>query len=111
MDDFADLMPDIVVAVEGAADGYGDWAAVPSGAVLNIPCHIEGSSVMVRDVMDGGREVLSRLQIFTGEYNDLDPSIHRFNLPSRFNPRTELRALSIQKTSDETGAVFEVIYL
>lgn len=111
MDDLAELMPDIVTAVQGAVDGYGDWAAVPSGAVLAIPCHIEGSSMFVRDVMNGGAEVLSKLQLYLSSYNDLDPATWRFYLPDRFSPKDELRALSIQKSSDELGALFEVVYL
>ena len=105
--EFADLMPDTVIVTSGYLNSYGDF--ITSGAILSLPCRIEGTSKLVRD--RAGQEVVSSFQIYTDSFNTLSVDRHRFTLPSRFTPRTEVQAIGIDPESDETGPCYEVIYL
>ncbi len=104
---FADLMPDTVIVTPGTLDAYGDFIA--SGQTLSLACRIEGQTRIIRDA--AGNEVVSTVQVIIGSYNDLTADKHRYTLPTRYTPRAELQALSIDKESDETGPCYEVVYL
>lgn len=108
LDDLGELMPDTLIAEPGNLDGYGSWVA--SGAVLNIPCHIEGRMAVIQNPQGGGREMTSRLQVYTGEYHNLDADSYRYTLPARYEPNVDLRALYVEKYVDETGPLYEVVY-
>lgn len=103
----APLFADTVVAQPGAMDGYGDW--VSSGSTLNLTCHIEGGSRLVRS--STGHEVTSSLTIYVAGYNDLSVERHRYTVPGRYDPGTLLVAVNVEKYTDENGACYEVVNL
>lgn len=105
--DFLDLMSDTLVATPGYLDEYGGFTA--SGEVLSLPCHIEGSTRLVRD--QSGREVTSSVQVIVGGVYDLTVDRHRYTLPARFQPRTDLLAIGVERESDEVGPVYECVLL
>lgn len=107
IDDLADLFSDTVTATPGALDEFGTF--IPSGAVLNLLCRIEGEQRLVRD--PSGQEVTSSVQVIVAGYNDLTVEGFRYTLPTRYNPRLELRALAIDKVSDELGELYEEVLL
>lgn len=104
--EFLDFMPDTVDIYPGVLDEFGDWA--PSGAVIVAPCRIEGEQRLVRDPT--GQEVTSSMQVILGEYLDLTTAYHRYSLPGRYTPGTQLRAIAIDKVQDETGPCYEEIF-
>jgi len=106
IDFFADVMTDTVTITPGVEDYTG--AFVASGEVINAPCYIEGEARLVRD--RAGIEVASTVQIFVAAYGLL-PDTHRFTLPARFSPRTDLQAIVVDKVADETGPAYEVVML
>lgn len=103
--DFVDLMTDELVVQPGALDLYGTF--VPSGASIALTCRIEGKARMVRDPSNG-QEVVSSVQVFV-EASDLTTDEHRYTLPARFEPRTNLRAIAIEKYDDESGPCYEKV--
>lgn len=107
IDDLSEFFNEQVVCTPGALDGFGTFLA--SGATLALPCRIEGDSRLVRD--PNGQEVVSSVQVLVGGYNDLTVEQHRYTLPVRFSPRTDLRAIAIDKVTDEDGPVYEEIVL
>jgi hypothetical protein len=107
IDDLSELFNESLVATPGILDEYG--AFIASGAVLNLPCRIEGESRLVRD--PSGQEVVSSVQVVVAGYNDLTVERHRYTLPTRFSPNFLLRAIAIDKVSDEDEPVYEEILL
>lgn len=107
VDDILDLLPDTLVAERGYLNEVGSWTA--SGDSLNLPCRIEGESRLIRDPL--GREVASTFQVIVGGYNDLSTEGFRYTLPSRYNPRTQLTAIMVEKETDEDGPCYEVVWL
>jgi hypothetical protein len=105
--EFIDLMSDTLIATPGVLDEYG--AFVASGVVMSLPCRIEGAARLVRD--PSGQEVVSSVQVIVAGYDDLTVEGHRYTLPARFNPRIDLRAIVIDKESDESGPCYEEIDL
>lgn len=103
--DLADLFPHTLTAQPGTLDEYGAWSS--SGAALSIPCQIEGQRVLVRDAQ--GRQVVSSVQVICGEYNGLDPSTHKFTLPSGYSP-TNPQPIAVDHVSDESGLSHEVVF-
>lgn len=108
IDEFLDLMNDTLVVTPVGEDLFGDLAPIPSGQILSIPCYIEGSARLVRDV--AGREVVSSFQAYLGGYYNLTVHQHQYQLPSRFDPGTYLTPITIQKSDDEEGQAFEVVF-
>jgi hypothetical protein len=102
---FLDMMADTVTIIPGLIDYEG--AFVASGSTVNAPCHIEGHATLVRDV--DGREVVSNVQVYIPGNRDLTTHLHRYTLPSRYVPNTELQAVSIEKATDEVGPVYEAL--
>lgn len=117
--DFLDFMPDRVTVTPGVVDEYG--AFIASGQDFIIQCRVEGSNRMTRDM--AGREVVSTIQIFVGgtydedtEETDCTPiglteDLHRYTLPSRFNPNSLRTAVTVERNADEDGPQFEVVYI
>jgi hypothetical protein len=105
VNDLLELMPDTLTATPGHLDGYGKFVA--SGAVLALPCYISGKTRLVRDLT--GQEVVSSMKVTVGGVNDLTVEGHRYTLPTRFNPRVDLRAILVKKVSDEDGPHHEVV--
>lgn len=108
VDEFAELLNDILLATPVALDGYGDWVA--SGTVLSIPCRIEGGTITTRDD-ETGNEVVSHVQVICGGFNNLTTRDHRYTLPARYAPRLDLRAVHIEKVTDEDGPCYESVFL
>jgi hypothetical protein len=112
IDDLDGMFPDTVSIIRVVSDGYGDY--IPSGS-FTASCHIEGFSKLMRSTTEG-KDVLSKFVVFIQGYNNLNPYLHRFALPSRYMPdgtlpSGALRAISIEKQDDETGACYEIVYL
>lgn len=105
VDDLLDLFDAEIIVHPGYLDEFGDWAA--SGAATNLICRFEGESRLVRDAL--GNEVTSTVQAIVAGYNNLTTHLHRYTLPSRFIPSGSLRAISIDKHSDEDGPLYEAI--
>lgn len=101
--DLADMFGDVLVAQPGSVDGLGAWTA--SGSALNPVCHIVAlrGGTLIRDA--GGNEVVSSYKVIVGANPTLGLTVdgHRYDLPSRFSPRTELTALKVDYVSDEDG--------
>lgn len=108
VDDLADLFSETVIAYPGYLDGYGDWIA--SGAALTIPCRIEGNVVVVNQ-RSSGRDIGSHTQIITRGYFNLSPVDYRYDLPAHFRLGTRLRAIEVETEADETGPIYETVYL
>lgn len=108
--DLLELMPDTIGIQPAVLDNTGDL--VPSGALINPSpqCRIEGGPVRVTD--PGGRETVSRYQIYIGDptiYNERD---YLWNLPVRFpEPKTNIRAIRVDVETDEEDASYTVVYL
>jgi hypothetical protein len=98
VDDLADLFLDEIIATPGTRDYAGGF--VPSGTILNLPCRIEGEARLVRD--STGREVTSSVQVIVAGYNHLTTHEHEYTLPARYNPRTDLTAIYVDKVSSDT---------
>jgi len=108
IDNFHDLMPDVVLAQPGALDGYG--AFIPSGALITIEhARIEGRNRLVRTGV-AAQQVVSSVQVYLGGAYDLTTEYHRYYLPERFIPSGDLTALAVERVSDESGPVMEVLY-
>jgi hypothetical protein len=106
--ELADLMPHTVVVTPGVEDAYGEFVA--SGAALAIRCQIEGEKVQVRDSL--GHEVTASHTIYCGDFSGLTVTLHRYTLPAAFGPpRDLLKAIRVDPVSDESGTLFEVVYL
>lgn len=106
--DLADLFPDTLSVQPGTLSATG--AFVPSGAVANYSCYIEGATRLVRDITTG-KEVVSTLRaVVASAVAGLTVNLHRYTLPARFNPRLSLRAVSVEKVSDEDGAHHETVH-
>lgn len=103
-DNLLDMMADILVVQPISTDGEGDSS--PSGPSFNLPCYIEGESLLVRG--SDGVEVVSSIQVFVDPSN-LTTHGHRYTLPSRFDPYQDLQALAVGKVSDESGPHHEVV--
>lgn len=106
IDEFLPLMSDDLTITPGTVDVFGEW--IPSGEVLVPCCHIEGETRTVRDAT--GAEVTSSVQVIVGGYFDLTTNRHRYTLPTRFNPRLDLKAIAIDKVSDELGPCYEEVF-
>lgn len=104
---FLDMMSDTLIATPGTNDAFGKFTA--SGEVLSLPCHIRGKAALVRD--RSGREVTSSVQVIVLGVHDLTTDKHRYTLPARFSPRTNLQAISIGESADENEPVYEKVYL
>lgn len=106
--DLADCFPDTLLSQPGPLDEEGEFAA--SGAEISAACYISEKSRLVRDPSTG-REVVSSFKITVAATDDLTVEGHRYTLPVRFDPRTNLTAISVKKVSDEDGAHHEVVML
>jgi hypothetical protein len=101
-----ELMPHELSAQPGITDAKGTFT--PSGAVVAIPCQIEGENKLIADQL--GREVTSTRVVYTGEFIGLTIDDWRFDLPAGFpKPRAELKALAIDPASDEDGLLYEIV--
>lgn len=105
--EFLDMMPDTVTATPGVTNEFGDF--IPSGSTLALPCRVEGESRLIRD--QAGREVVSSIQIIVGGVYNLTTHSHRYTLPTRYNPRLLLTALTIELGVDEEGPTHEIVML
>lgn len=105
--DLLELMPDTVQAQYGNVDALG--AFTPSGAAVSVPCYIEMETKLTRNM--AGQEVVSSAQVYTGGVFSLTVDHHRYTLPSRFSPRLNIKAVRIDRASDENGAHHEVVML
>lgn len=106
--DFADFMPDTVVAVPGNTNNlYGKWLS--SGESVNVRCRIEGNNRTVKD--QTGKEVVSSVQLITDAVYGLTEDTYRYTLPSRFQPNSLLTAITVERESDEDGSCYEVVFL
>ena len=103
--DLLDFYTDTIVATPGYLGDFGEH--IPSGTVLSLPCRIEGSVRLVRDI--NGQEVVSTIQVFVAGFNDLNPQFYRYTLPSRWSPSQSLRAIAVRKESDDDGPCYEEI--
>ena len=103
-----ELMPHEILAQPGILTGTGGF--VESGAVLVIPCQIEGESTLERDNQTG-REVVASHTAITGEFNGLTVDGFRYTLPAEFpEPRVDLTALRVDPVSDEDGPLYEIVH-
>lgn len=108
IDELRPLMFDKVGVQGGTRDDTGGF--VPSGAIQNLDCHIEGGPVRVTDA--GGREVVSRYQIYIGDPQVLDERNFQYTLPVRFpEPNSDIRAIRVDVETDEIGPSHTVVYL
>lgn len=105
LDDLDDLFSDTLTCTPGITDAFGDFT--PSGAVLAPSCYINAESKLVR--AETGQEVVSSVQAIVQGHNDLTVNLHRYTLPARFSPRTDLRAIGVVKVSDEDGELYEEV--
>lgn len=105
LDDLADCFPDTLIAQPVSLNAFGEFSA--SGSPVSLKCYIEGANKLIRDL--DGQEVVSSLQAYIGEVSSLTVDGHRYTLPGRFNPSADLRAISVQRVSDENGAHHEVV--
>jgi len=109
LDDLLPLFDATIVAQPGFVDGAGTWFA--SGGSAEYRCRYEGGPHLVRD-MSGQEVVSSVLCIVGGVLVSHDPSIMRFDITSPFQPhRLEVQALRIEPVSDETGVIYDEVYL
>lgn len=107
LEDLQELAPHELLAQPGYLTGTGGF--VPSGAVLQIPCNIEGESTMVRDNRTG-REVVASHTAYCLEFNSLTVDGFRFTLPAEFpEPRVDLKAIRVDPASDEEGTLYEIV--
>lgn len=98
IDELLELMPDKLGVIPGSLDPSGGF--VPSGAAINLSCHIEGGNVRITDV--GGQEKVSRYQVYVGSDMILDAVNFRYNLPARYpGPRDSVPAMKVDNESDE----------
>lgn len=79
IDEFADVMPDVLLVQAGYLDAYG--AFVESGAQQSRACRIRGGVRVVKD--RAGREVVSSVRAVMGGVFGLTADLHRYTLPSR----------------------------
>lgn len=110
VDDLADLFSDTVVITPGYTDDFGGWVA--SGQVRNFPCRIEGHVQLIK--RSDGQDQASALRVIFGGYPNLDIERDRFTLPTRFSPKTNLKAINIEKVFDEetgTDGLYEEVVL
>jgi hypothetical protein len=106
--ELADLMPHAVVVTPGVEDAYGEFVA--SGATFVVSGQVEGELVQVRDAL--GHEVTASHVIYCGAFYGLTVTLHRYTLPAAFGPpRDLLKAIRVDPVSDESGPLFEVVYL
>jgi hypothetical protein len=108
MEQCADLMPHTVVAQPGYLDVRGKFIA--SGDSVNVTCRLRASQRLVRED-SSGREVVSTTRFTTSTYIGLTTDGYRYTLPTGFTPRTEIRAIMVDKHADETGLIYEVVHL
>jgi hypothetical protein len=107
VEDLLDLMPDTLLAQAIVRDAFGGW--VPSGSAISIPCRLEGSVQLVRD-RSTAREVVSSIQAILGGHFGLTTHRHRYTLPERYDPRSDLEAILVVPNNDEAGACFEEVF-
>lgn len=107
LDDLSDLFPDTLTAQPVTTDEFGD--TTNDGSALSLSCYIEGESKLVRN--QEGQEVVSSVQVIVKGDNSLSVDGHRYTLPARFDPRTDLKAIGVVKVSDENGALYEEVLL
>lgn len=106
--DLAELMFHTLTCQPGTEDFAGDW--VPSGTALTPKCHIESASVGVRDPVSG-EVLLSTVQCYLDGNYFLRPDLYRFTLPADHpEPRTDLKAMKIDRDTDEGGWHHETVY-
>lgn len=93
-----ELMPDFLGVIPGSLDNTGGF--VPSGAVINLSCRLEGGNVRITDV--GGQERVSSYQVYVGSDMILDAVDFRYNLPARYpGPKVSVPAMKVDNESDE----------
>jgi len=86
--------------------GEGAMGASTYGAGVARACHIEGSSVLVRD--SSGQERTSSVQVYlAGAFGITEKD--RLTLPSPWNP-TQPPIIAVGRESDELGPLYEVAY-
>lgn len=105
--DWADMMPDTLVAQPGYEDHEGTFTA--SGQALNIACHIESDTRLVRSQKTGA-EVTSSATAYLGAVHRLTLSGYRFTLPAELDTTLE-EAIRIDRLRDEDGEHHEVVVL
>lgn len=106
--EFHDMMPDTVLAQPGHVSATG--AFVASGEVVTLEhCRVEGGPRLVR--LSTGEEVVASVTVIVGEFVDLTAERHRYTLPARFSPRSNLKALSVIPVTDEDGGEYVEVYL
>lgn len=106
-DDLADCFPDILVAQPGSENAFGEFIA--SGAILSLTCYISGKIRLIRSLT--GQEVVSSVKVIVNSINTLTTTGYRYTLPTRFDPRVDIEALSVKHVSDEDGPHHEVVFL
>lgn len=108
IDDFLDMMADEIGVTPGSTNEYGDFT--PSGAEVVYRCYIEGSNRLVRDI-HGQEVVASHLAVVGARDPGLTVESHRYRLPARYSPNTDLVAINIEIANDEDGACYQTVVL
>lgn len=105
--DLLDMFGDTAYATPGTRDGYG--AFTPSGTILTLPCRIEGAVRTLR--LSTGQELTSTVQLIIAGAYDLTTDQHQYTIPSRYNPRTNIDAIKVDKIQCEDGEAYESVWL
>lgn len=101
--DLSDMFPDTITCQPGTLDAFGTFTA--SGSAVTPSCYIEGEIRLVRDL--NGQEVVSTLQVIVADTQGLTVDGYRYTLPARFSPNSNLKAIGVERVSDEDGAHHE----
>lgn len=107
LDELSDLFGDTILIQPGSENTFGDF--VESGDEFPVSCRLSVLAKLVRD--RDGRETVSSTRAILNGYYDLDVDNHRFTLPSDHDPHIKLKAIGIEKKSDENGPLYEVVIL
>lgn len=104
--DMLDMMPDTITVQPGSLDGFGKFT--DSGAPFDVRCYISAKTKLLRS--SDGREITSSAKAIMAGVNDLTVEAHRYTLPIRFNPRVDLRAITVDRPTDEDGPHHETLF-
>ena len=89
------------------AKAMGVFGFVASGSPVSVACYIDGENMTIRSQV--GQEVVSRVQVLVAAAN-LTTTGHRYTLPSRFVPYSNLTAIGVDRVSDEDEVAYERIH-
>jgi hypothetical protein len=98
----------VTVTIDGLKDGFGK--SLPSSTV-NLRAYITGGLKTIRDA-SGSFSTDSTRQLILEPSPALSPSNSKFTIPEMFaTPRVDVKAIAINMISDETGPVYQEVYL